>query len=210
MPPKVVKKPSSRKVDASILVALIALIGTVVTALFNSPVILEWIRNKPTSTALYAQAPLPSNSSTAPPAASGSPLSGGEADCLQQYFANIDPTRQIGIEVGVTAQDFYFSSQNSSNQNSIGPFGIRLTQNGTMIGALSFLFFTDSRLFKITSVVDSSCQPVNEYSNATRGGDPNAIQNTDALKIQFTEGSFSLHFQFRGTDFFRFNFQQLQ
>ena len=39
--PKGVKKPSSRKVDTAIIVALIALIGTLWTALFNSPVMLE-------------------------------------------------------------------------------------------------------------------------------------------------------------------------
>ncbi len=210
MSPKAMKKSSSKKVDTTIIVALIALIGTVVTALFNSPVILEWIRNKPTSTALSAQAELPSNSSKPIPPASVSLLSKGDTSCLQQYFADIDPTRQMSIEVGVTAQNYYFSSQNSSNQNFVGPFGIRLTQNGKMIGALSFLFFTDSHLFKITSVVDSSCQAVTEYSNVTRGGDKNAIQNSDTLKIQLAEGSFSLIFQFSGTDYFSFNFQQLR
>jgi hypothetical protein len=209
MPPKDVKKLSSRKVETSIIVALIALIGTVVTALFNSPVLLEWIRNKPTPTALSAQTQPPSSSSSSVPAASVPTLSGGDADCLQQYFADIDPIRQISVEVGVTAQDYYLSSQNGSNQNFIGPFGIRLTQSGKMIAALSFLFFTDNHLFKITSLVDSTCQAVAEYSN-TSGGDRNAIQNSGFLKMQLSEGSFSLNFQFSGTDFFRFNFQQLR
>jgi hypothetical protein len=211
MPSKDVKKSRSKRVDATILVALIALLGTVVTALSNSPVILEWIRNKPTLTALPAQAQLPSNnSSNTMPATSVPPLSGGDADCLQQYFADIDPSRQISIEVGGTAQDYFLLSQDSFDQNFIGPFGISLTQNGRMIGALSFLFFTDSHLFKITSVVDSNCQAVTDYSNAIIGGDKNAIGNSGTLKIQLAEGMFSLNFQFSGTNFFRFNFQQLQ
>lgn len=210
MSPRDLKKSSSKKIDTAIIVALIALIGTIVTAMFNSPVILQWIRNKPTSTPLSAQAMLPSNSSIATPAASAPSLSVGDADCLQQYFADIDTSRQISIEVGVTAQDFYLPSQNGSNQNFVGPFGIKLTQNGKMIGAISFLLFTDSNLFKIISVINSQCQSVAEYSNATRGGDRDAIQNYDTLKIQLSEGSFSLSFGFSGTDYIRFNFQQLQ
>jgi hypothetical protein len=207
MSPKDLKKSFSKKVDTTVIVALIALLGTVATAIFNSPVILEWIRNKPVSS---AQTELPNNSPKSMPATSVLPLSEGDPGCLQQYFADIDRARQISIEVGVTAQDFYLSSQDGSNQTFIGPFGIRLTQNGKMIGALSFLFFTDSQLFKIISVINSNCQSVADYSNVTRSGDQNAIQNHDAIKVQLTEGLFSLSFGFSGTDYFRFNFQQLQ
>lgn len=145
-----------------------------------------------------------------PPPASVSPLSRSSADCLQQYFADMDATRQMSIEVGDSAHDYYLSSENNSDQNLVGPFGIQLTQNGNMIGALTFLFFTDSHLFKITSVVDSNCQAVTNYSNATSAGDPNAIQNSETLNIQFAKDMFSLNFQFSGTDFFRFSLQQLQ
>ena len=212
MPPRDVKKPRSKSVDTAILVALIALMGTLVTALLNSPVILELIRNKPTSTALSPQAQLLPNSANTSPAPSGSPLSGTDRDCLQQYFADIDidTARQMSIEVGDRAYDYILLSQDSFDQNFLGPFGVSLTQNGRMIGALSFLFFTKSHLFKITSVVDSNCQTVTEYSNALRGGDKNAIQNSETLKIQLVEDTFALNFQFSGTNFFRFSFQQLQ
>lgn len=98
--PKAVKVSRSRKVDTAIIVALIALIGTLGTALFNSPVILEWFRNKPTPTTSPVQVQPTSNSSNQMPVASVPPLSGGAADCLTQYFADIEPTRQIPIEVG--------------------------------------------------------------------------------------------------------------
>jgi hypothetical protein len=211
MPPKDVKKSRSKGMDTTIVVALIALIGTFVTALSNSPVILEWIRNKPTSTAVPTQAEISSNNPPNTTLTSAiSSLSGGEADCLEQYFTDIDPARQISIEVGDRAHDYVLLSQDSLDQNFIGPFGISLTQNGRMIGALSFRFFTDSYLFKIISVVDSNCQEITEYSNAIRGGDKNAIQNSETLKIQLAEGIFFLNFQFSYTNFFRFNFQQLQ
>jgi hypothetical protein len=210
MPSKDVKKPRSKKIETSVVVALIALLGTLVTALFGSPVLIELIKNKSTPSALSTQVQSIPQSSSSIPASPVSSLSGGNGDCLQQYFADIDPTRQISIEVGENARDYDFSSQDISNQNFIGPLGIRLTQNGNMIGALSFLLFLDSRLFKITSVVDSSCQAVTEYANATRGGDKNAIPNSDTLTIQLAEGLFSLIFQYSGTEMIRFNFQQIR
>jgi hypothetical protein len=79
-----------------------------------------------------------------------------------------------------------------------------------MIAALSFLFFSDNHLFKITSVVDSNCQAVAEYSNVDRGGDRNTIQDSETLKIELTQGSFSLRFIFYGPNDLRFNFLQLR
>ena len=226
--PKDAKKPSSGKIDTTVIVALFALIGTLATALFNSPVILEWLRNKPTATALSAplqppsvsssataayssaQGQLSSNSSSPLPAASVPSPSGGAADCLAQYFADIEPTRQISIEEGTSGQDYPILSQDLAKTDFLGPIGIRLTKNAKMIAGLSFIFFVDSHLFKLTSVVDSKCQAVAQYSNADRGGDRNALQDSETLKIELAEGSFSLRFIFWGPADFRFNFLQLQ
>jgi hypothetical protein len=209
--PKDVNKPRSKNVDTTIIVALIALIGTLGTALFNSPALLEWIKNKPApTTASSVQVQLPSNSSKPIPAAPVPSLTGGDGNCLMQHFADIEPTRQISIEGGATDQDYYILSQDLAKKDFIGPIGIRLTQNAKMIAAISFIFFTDSHLFKITSLVDSNCQAVANYSNVDRGGDRNSLQDSDTLKIDLTEGSFSLRFIFFGPDRFRFNFQQLQ
>lgn len=203
---KDVNKPRSRKVDTTIIVALIALIGTLGTALFNSPVILEWIRNKPAPTS-SSQALLPTNSSESLPAPS---LTEGNGDCLTQFFADIDLARQISIEVGVIDQAYPILSEDLSKKDFIGPIGIKLTQNGRMIAALSFVFFNDSHLFKITSIVDSTCQAITKYSNVDRGGDRNAIQDSDTLKVELIQGSYSLRFIYYGPSDFRFNFQQLQ
>lgn len=208
--PKDVKKPRSGKVDSAIIIAFIALIGTLGTALFNSPVILEWIRSKPVPTASSTQVQLPFNLPNPMPVASVPSLSGGDADCLAQHFADIELTRQISIEVGVTDQDYYILSQDLSNKDFIGPIGISLTKNAKRIAALSFIFFIDSHLFKITSLVDSNCQAVADYSNVDRGGDRNALQDSDTLKIELADGSFSMRFIFYGPDRFRFNFQQLR
>jgi len=210
---KVSKDRSSKKLNPAITVALIALVGTLVTALFSSPVIIAWLQKTPapsvqtnspsTTPALSVQTNPPSATSTisneTPKPSSTSFVSvaiGGDEGCLAQFLSqnNIDPTkRQIDIEVGAESQRYYFSNQDLTNQNIIGPFGIQLTQYGRMIAAFSILIFPESGFLKITSFVDSNCQNVTEYSNTTQGGDPNVIVNfSDALKIQLAEGTFIL------------------
>lgn len=204
-----VKEPRSRKVDTTIIVALLALIGPLGTALFKGPVILEWIRNKPAPTTSPVQAQSTSNSSNQMPVASVPPLSGGDADCLTEYFADIEPTRQISIEVGELNRDYYILSEDLTNKDFIDPLGIKLTQNGKMIAALSFIFFTDSHLFKITSLGDAGCQAVTEYSNG-RGGNPNTLQDSYTLTFDLAEGSFTLRFISYGPDRLRFRFEQFR
>ena len=209
---KETKGRSSRKLDTTIIVALIALVGTLATALFSSPVIIAWIQRTPVPPSQTNQPssafPNTGETSNPLPIASIPAASGDQEDCLIQFFADIDPAKQVSIEVGAYDQDFYISSDELASKDFVGPFGIKLTQNGKMIAALSFLFFPDSQLSKITSIVDSNCQPISDYSNASRGGDPNSIQNNN-LQIQLAEGSFVLGFQFSGTDFIRFDFRQL-
>jgi len=223
---KVTKDRSSKKLDPAITVALIALVGTLVTALFSSPVIIAWLQRtpappaqiNPTSTvsvfSVQTNTPLviPTISNETPTSsftATASVVPGGDDGCLTQYFSqnNIEPARQISIELGAYHQDYVISSQDLSSQTFIGPFGINLTQNGKMIAALSFLYFPSSDLFKITSLVDTNCQNVVEYSNTTQGGDRNALRNYyDALRIQLSEGTFVLSPEFFGGNLFQFDF----
>lgn len=207
--PKDVKEPRFRNVDTAVIVALIALIGTLGTALFNSPILLEWIRNKPALTPSPVAAQPTSHASNQIPVTSVLPLPSGNADCLTQHFAGIEPSRQISIEVGAMNQDYYLLSEDLNKKGSIGPIGIKLTQNAKIIAALSFIFFTDSRIFKVTSFVDSSCQAITGYSNG-RGGDQNTLQDSDALSFKLAEGSFTLMFVSYGPERFRFRFLQFQ
>jgi len=227
---KITKDRSSKKLDPAITVALIALVGTLVTALFSSPVIIAWLQRtpappaqiNPTSTvsvfSVQTNTPLviPTISNETPTSsftATASVVPGGDEGCLAQFLLqnNIDPTkRQIDIEVGAESQRYYFSNQELTNQNIIGPFGIQLTQYGRMIAALSMLIFPESGLLKITAFVDSNCQNVAEYSNTTQGGDPNVLVNfRDALKIQLAEGTFILSPYFN-TSYLSFDFTELK
>lgn len=205
--PKKLSRPGSqkKKMEPTIVVALIALTGTLVTGLLNSSLLLEWLKHRPQSEETApSSSPFPSNPA-APDSASTS--SEGDQTCLVDYFADVDASKQISIEVGVTAQDVEFPSRDLDTQGPVGPFGIRLTQNGRTIGALHFLFFAESELFKLTSVVDADCQLLADYSNV-HGGDQNAIENSGWLNLPLQEGTFTLNFQRWGVNKFRFNFQQ--
>ena len=201
-------KASPKKIEPAIIVALIALAGTLTTALLNSSVIVEWLKQR-SQTAETAPATVPAAAAPASANPGFASSTGGDGTCLSDYFSDVDPARQISIEVGVTAQDYAFPAADLDAPNPIGPFGIKLTQNGKMISAIHFLFFTDSDLFKLTSVVDANCAPVADYGNAL-GGDQNAIQNSGWLNLQLNEGLFTLNFQRWGVNKIRFNFQQVQ
>lgn len=210
---KRVKNPSTKKLNPAITVALIALVGTLVTALFSSPVLIAWLQKTPAPPAETSPPSSPSVDSNGTVNTSLTPLvsvvTSGDEKCLVQYFADIDSEKLVSIEVGAE-QDVYFSSDELASKEFLGPFGIKLTQNGKMIGAFTFLFFPDSRLFKITPIVDSNCKQISEYSNTSNSGDPNAIQDSDNLLFQLAGARFDLNFEFSETDYFRFGFKQLR
>ena len=210
---KETKGRSSRKLDTTIIVALIALVGTLATTLFSSPVIIAWIQRTP---APPAQTNPPSSSSvdsSGTVETSLTPLSSvvtsSDESCLKQYFADIDSAKLGSIEVGADKY-VYLSSDELASKEFLGPFGIKLTQNGKMIGAFTIIFFPDSKLFKLTSIVDSNCQPILGYSNTSNSGDPNAIRNFSHLLFQLAEARFDMEFQFNTNDRFELIFKQLR
>jgi len=203
------KKSNSKtkKLDSAIIVALIALAGTLITALLSSPVIVAWIQKTP---ALSNQTGLPTVPDDSNVTAELSPVTAGiDDDCLVLLFTDVEKEDQVSIEVGASLQDFYFSRQKFSSQEFLGPFGIQLSQNGRMIAAFSYLYFEGSGVFKLISIVDSNCEPISDYSSAS-GSDPNSIANYNDLQIELPEGTYILNLEFSGSDFFRFTFRQLQ
>jgi hypothetical protein len=211
---KETKGRSSRKLDTTIIVALIALVGTLATAIFASPALLALIQRTPAPSTQTGPPSSSSVDSSGTEETSLTPLvsvvTSGDEKCLTQYFADIDSAKLESIEVGAHLQDVYLSSDELASKEFVGPFGIKLTQNGKMIGAFTFLFFPKSELFKLASFVDANCQPISEYSNTSNSGDPNAIGNSGNLLFQLAEARFDIDFQFSGTDFFRFTFRQLR
>jgi hypothetical protein len=209
---KETKGRSSRKLDTTIIVALIALVGTLATALFSSPVIIAWIQRTPEPP---AQTSPPSSSSIDPSGTvetSLTPLvsvvTSGDEKCLTLYFADIDSAKLVPIEVGSIYQSVSLSNEDLSKE-FVGPFGIKLTQNGKMIGAFTFLLFRENELVKLTSIVDSNCQKISEYSSTSNSGDPNAIVGVGDLLFQLAEARFGMKFH-HGSDYIALSFTQLR
>jgi hypothetical protein len=210
---KVTKDRSSKKLDPAITVALIALVGTLVTVLFSSPVIIAWIQRTPVPPVQTNPSSSLSVDSSGTVETSLTPLSSvvisSDESCLKQYFADIDSAKLESIEVGADKY-VYLSSDELASKEFLGPFGIKLTQDGKMIGAFTILFFPDSKLFKLTSIVDSNCQPILGYSNTSNSGDPNAIRNFSHLLFQLAEARFDMEFQFNTNDRFELILKQLR
>lgn len=115
---------------------------------------------------------------SAPSASKAGPSPGG-GSCFGRYFDAIPRDRIAPVEAGTTAFDVI-----GANQPKAGTVGLRLTNNGRSIGGVRFAFFPTNEIFKIESVVDERCRPIEEYSNTTnRGGDPHVLQNADAVRF---------------------------
>lgn len=115
--------------------------------------------------------------------------------CLPQFFSDVAPNMQFSIEVGDTNRQVNIPQQGRASGTPVGPLGARLTENGTMIAALKFIFLPDSgEVFKVASVVDADCQPVNEYFNEVEPGSGNTLKNFHSLLIRLAGGSYALNF----------------
>jgi hypothetical protein len=127
--------------------------------------------------------------SPTPPGGAASPVLGEGEKCFEDIFSGISADRVKRIEVGGGDELL------STRQTKKDPAGIILTDLGQPVVALTFIFFEDNALFRIVSVVDASCQPV-EYKNASRGGQRDALQNWDYLEVTTGTGVYSLRFSY--------------
>jgi len=117
----------------------------------------------------------------------GSPRSGG-GDCFRRYFEGIPRDRIAPVETGT--RDFEVIS---ATQPKAGTIGLRFTLNNRSIGAMRFGFFPTNGIFKIESIVDEQCRPIEDYANTTaRGGAKNVLQNFDTVDFRIAGNSYSL------------------
>lgn len=124
--------------------------------------------------------------------AAGAPAAEGLEECLNALFSGIAPDRIVLVESGTADKDLL-----SPQQTKKDPAGIVLLELGQPVVALSYYFFEDDELFKIGSLVDRSCKPV-EYANGTRGGDRNVLQNWDTLEVTSGPNVYALQFGYSG------------
>jgi hypothetical protein len=109
------------------------------------------------------------------------------ADCFTQFFEGIPADRVITLESGI--QDVDLVGQLESKDV---PIGLRFTENRQPVGALTFDFFSDGDIFKISDVIDGSCQPVDGLAVEGRPGETNVLQNWDTLEMQLGETTYAV------------------
>ena len=132
-----------------------------------------------------------SSPSIQPTTSSSSPES---SSCLQQFFQGIPRDRVATIESGAQAVNVIHSDQPSDQ-----PVAFLLEDNGTPVSAIKFRFYPSNQLFKIQSVVDAQCHPVEDYRNASRDGDKHLLQNWDSWKLQLGTSAYTIGFGY-GSD----------
>lgn len=186
-------KPLDR---TQIYVAIIGLTGTIAVALIallgNKPPEIQAENTAPATSPAIIRQDL-GTSTTGTSQVSNLQSSGG---CVGEYFANVAPENQISMEIGANVR----IPANDRSENTLGPFGIQLTENGVFIGALQFLGFVNSASFKVTSVVDANCTQTSDFGNLDIPSKQASIDNWGNLGLQFPGGSYRIRMGFFGVE----------
>jgi hypothetical protein len=116
--------------------------------------------------------------------------------------AGVPAGRTVTLEDGTHDRDIIQVDQPKDQ-----PISIKFTQNRRVIGALTLLPFPKDDFIKVRDVVDAQNRPVVEYSNDSRGGPKNVLQNSDTLHVRFENKLYLL--RVIGFDTIRVNFEQV-
>jgi hypothetical protein len=98
-------------------------------------------------------------------------------DCFSEYFEGIPAGRLGTVEAGA------YDDVLEANEPKAGPLGMTFTDFGQPIGGMRFAFFPENSFFKIESVVDASCNAVEDYENPL-GGDKHNWQDSQVVRIR--------------------------
>ncbi len=170
--------------------ALITAIGGLIAALHSAGLLGSGTTPPPAGVASppAAVATAPAQDLASPRAAQPAPPGGaGPGGCLVTYFRQIPGGRVLTLEAGT--RDFQLIGPDQSKQ---APIGVRFTDSNEPIGALRFTIIPASSIFKVETVVDAACRPLEDYSNASRGGDKRVLQNWDSLKLRLGNQTYEL------------------
>jgi hypothetical protein len=126
--------------------------------------------------------------SASPSAAAIVPSAVNLEACEKELFADIAPDRIVKVENGKSSKELL-----GTHQTKQEPAGIVLLDLGEPILVLTYFFIEDDELFKIGSLVDGACQPL-EYANGSRGGSRDVLQNWDTLEVSSGSNIYALRF----------------
>jgi hypothetical protein len=130
------------------------------------------------------------------------PVSPAVAPGAEPGSTGVPAERTVTLEDGTSNRDIIQVDQPKDR-----PISIKFTQNHRALGALTLLPFPKDDLFKIQDVVDAQNRPVVEYSNDSRGGPNNVLQNSDSLHVRFENKIYLL--RVIGFDTIRVNFERV-
>lgn len=100
--------------------------------------------------------------------------------CFEAYFSNVPSGRLRILEEG--SRDVVLIGRDQNTEEIIG---IKFTDSDQPVGALVFRFVSDGKIFKVVSIVDGSCNKVEEPAVRGRPGEKWTLQNRDTLHIPF-------------------------
>lgn len=128
--------------------------------------------------------PSPTNpSATSSPNLVNSPTSGEcfvEVETAQQIKVAIEPAREVYTRF-------------SSGQPHEDLFAVQVVVGGKAVGSVKFKSLASGSGFDILSVVDSACNPLTTYENATRPNQPqNAPYAFDTMRYDFGEAEVAI------------------
>ncbi len=152
---------------------------------------------KASTTPVSAAQPTPSGQSLAAgsggaaPTLSGQALTSGEGEagkCFEEIFSGIPGERVESVEIGKAGKELLGTHQ---AKNELA--GLVVNELGRPVVAITYLFFEDDALFKIGSVVNAACQPL-DHANGSRGGPRDVLENWDTLEVTTASGIYYLRF----------------
>jgi len=166
--------------------ALITAVGGIITILYATGII--GVRSTPSNpppgetlspdrvSVSRPPLPLPTNTSATTP-----------DDCLLGYFQGIRKDNVFALEEGASAHVLIGREKTKED-----PTGIQLSDDRQIVGAIRLSYVHSGEIFKIESVVDSSCRQVHAYTVEGRPGEKRLLQNWDTIHTRLGSRTYAL------------------
>jgi hypothetical protein len=118
---------------------------------------------------------------------SGTKQTTGALKCPGDLGAGLPPERVANVESGAHDQIVVASAASKTQ-----PFGLRFTDGGDTVGAITARYFPASGVFKIQSLVDADCHAAQAVGLVPGEGRLDAIPNWNNVRIDFLGHSYVL------------------
>jgi hypothetical protein len=184
------KKAGEKPLDRTqIYVALIGVIGTIIVTLITV------LANRP--------AAAPAEPTAEPETAEASPASQGNSQssgtCLEDYFGDVPLENRFDLTSGV-------STRVSAKQD--GVFGIRLFDDGNLLGEIILTGANNTKSFQVVSVIDAGCEQIFEYENLDRPDAKGSLADWENLGMTFAASDYRLRVGWYSGNQVELNFSQ--